>query len=455
MNRCALLLLMTATATPTATANGAPHRDDYAQGIDVTTLESRPLVDVLLPDAVYQATTSPNLADVRVFNAAGVAVPQAFCVAADASPPAVSTQSLPVFDLQAATPSQDEHGARVEVATAGGTQVRIQEGGSPAASPAATRTWAHVIDAREIKDELRSLEFDWISPDGASQASVRIESSNDLDRWVPVVNSSTLLRVTRDGQQLQRKVIPLPQRHYEYLRIVRTDGGPSLQITQAFGERVARGEAIEPVWFTATAQASRGNELRFDAARLAPVTYARLVLPQQNSSVRVHIRSRPDEQAQWHERWAGEVYAVTAGNEQRVSPPAEFDAIRDRYWQVAYANDSDALDPAPALELGYRPARLRFLAQGAGPYTLAFGSRRAEPAPVQQCSSLLSDVRGTALDELVSAGSLGDPQILGGNTALKPLPRQTPVRTMVFWGVLVVGVGLLIAMAMALMKRIK
>ena len=45
--------------------------------------------------------------------------------------------------------------------------------------------------------------------------------------------------------------------------------------------------------------------------------------------------------------------------------------------------------------------------------------------------------------------------MLGGDDALRPLPRQTPVRLVVLWSVLIVGVGLLVAMALVLLKRVK
>ena len=42
-----------------------------------------------------------------------------------------------------------------------------------------------------------------------------------------------------------------------------------------------------------------------------------------------------------------------------------------------------------------------------------------------------------------------------GEVAVRPLPRKTPLRQMVLWGVLVVGVVILIAMALSLLRRIK
>src|SRR5690606_23678118 len=120
----------------------------------------------------------------------------------------------------------------------------------------------------------------------------------------------------------------------------------------------------------------------------------RMKLPAQNTSVRVEIASRDDPQQAWVQRWSGEVYSIDANGTQRESAPAQFASTSDRYWRVAYIAPSTPLNPPPSLELGYHPARLRFLAQGDGPFTLAFGSRRAEPAPApaQHCNSLLSDV---------------------------------------------------------------
>jgi hypothetical protein len=45
--------------------------------------------------------------------------------------------------------------------------------------------------------------------------------------------------------------------------------------------------------------------------------------------------------------------------------------------------------------------------------------------------------------------------VVGGDTALKPLRRKTPVWVVVLWSVRVVGVGLLVAMALTLLKRVR
>jgi hypothetical protein len=170
--------------------------------------------------------------------------------------------------------------------------------------------------------------------------------------------------------------------------------------------------------------------------------------------VRVTLHSRNDGKAPWTERWSGEVYRIVTDTERRESPPAHFAATTDRYWRLRIANDPQ-LYRETLLELGYRPARLRFLAQGSSPFTLAYGSRRAEIAPANGCDALLADVGANERAKLVSEGVVGPARSLGGEDALRPVPRETPARLVVLWSVLIIGVGVLVAMALALLKRVR
>jgi hypothetical protein len=434
-------------------ALGAPPQlDDYAQGIDIVAPSGMPLIETTLPDVVYQTVSRADLGDVRVFNAEGQPVPHAFCTAPAMAEPAISEHSLPVFELRDA-PEAASGGSRIEVQTAAGTQVNVLEAGG--AQPVVANGRIHIIDARESDAPIRAIQFDWQSPDGASQAQVGIEASDDLDRWRVLVPASTLLLATHGDQQLKRERIELPARAYKYLRVQRTDGGPPLAITGVTAERVGTAPEIEPAWFMATMHVTDDPEvLFFDTGRRAPVTYARLRLPQENSSVRVTLHSRDDAKAPWSERWNGEAYRIVTDTQRRESPPGHFGATSDRYWRLKIAKDPQ-LYRDTVLELGYRPARLRFLAQGSAPFTLAYGSQRAEVSAPSACDALLADVGSNERSKLVAEGVVQAARVLGGDTALRPLPRQTPVRLVVLWSVLIAGVGVLVAMALVLLKRVR
>lgn len=435
-----------------ASVGAAPlNKNDYSSGVPVRSNYAQPMVETVLPDDVYRVVTRADLGDLRVFNADGMPVPHALCAAPSSLTPEISEKPLQVFVLRGREQIHGD-GSRVAVETSSGTRVNVEESG--AAAPDVVSGLIHIIDARDT-EPLRAIRFDWRSPDGASEVRVRIETSNDLDRWHTVVPAATLLLAQQGEQELRRERIELFDREYEYLRVQRIDAGPPLILNAVTAEQVAAAEEIEPLWFNAVGMSSEEEGVSyFDAQHLAPVTYARVRLPQQNSTVNVSLQSRPDEQSPWHTRWTGESYVIVSDTVRRESPPAQFQATTDRYWRLRVLKDPQ-LPQNLMLELGYRPARLRFLAQGPGPFTVAFGSRRAEPAQPAACDALLANMSTVDRERMIEQGFVDPIVQLGGADALKPLPKKTPTKVVILWGVLVVGVALLVGMALSLLKRVR
>lgn len=438
------LLAASAAAAP-------PSLNDYSSGMSIRANYAQPLVETVLPDDVYRVVTRADLGDLRVFNADGVPVPHAFCATPSSTAPQVTEASLPVFVLRGRDHIYTDH-SRVAVETSSGTRVNVEQTAAP--KPEVVSGLIHIIDARET-EPLRAIRFDWRSPDGASEAKVRIEASDDLDRWQTIVPASTLLLAQQGDQELRRERIEVPNRQYKYLRVQRVDNGPPLILNSVTAEQVGVAEEVEPMWFNALhVESKEADVLYFDAQHLAPVTYARVRLTQQNSTVNVTLQSRPDEQASWRQRWTGESYVIVSDTVRRESPPAQFPATTDRYWRLQILKDPQVYQDS-MLELAYRPARLRFLAQGPGPFTVAFGSRRAEPAQPAVCDGLLADVTPADRERMIEQGFVEQIVQLGGADALKPPPKRTPVKVVILWVVLVVGVALLVGMALSLLKRVR
>jgi hypothetical protein len=440
------MLLLSTTRVP---ADSPPQPDDYVRGVEVTVPVLQPLIELTLDDVVYQTATRDDLRDLRVFNAAGAAVTHAFCVTPATTPEASTQASLAVFELRDRQQGREE-GARVEVQTSDGTLVNVQEGPDSDRRP---QQGSHIIDATHIAQPLRTIEFDWQSPDGAAEVKVSIQASADLDRWSIVVPTSTLLRVARGEQELRRERVELPLQQYKYLRVARADGGPTLAVHAVTAEVVSPEVDIEPLWFAPKALgAAEAAILSLDTGRVAPIEYARVRLPQENTSIRVTLQSRADEKAPWITRWSGETYLIVSDAERRESPPARFEPTTDRYWRLQLPGDASV---EPSVEFGYRPLRLRFLGQGPAPFTIAAGSRRAALATPAACNGLLADVAERDLAGMVGEGYIGAVRALGGDLALQPAPKETPVRLIVLWAVLIGGVGALVAMALSLLKRLR
>ena len=236
---------------------------------------------------------------------------------------------------------------------------------------------------------------------------------------------------------------------HSFIKVMQADRG--YQIENVLAEQVTAGRPIEPIWFPATLDEATDDGLQFDSDRRAPVQYARFNLPFENMTVRVTLQSRREGRFPFVPVWSGEAYSLVANGEYKTSEPAQFNATTDRKWLVQVQSNPAQL----ALQLGYRPALLRFVAQGAGPFTLAFGSRQVESYAALGCNQLLSNVDPKQLEAMIGDAVLSPARVIGGDNALKPLPKKTPLRLIVLWGVLIVGVGILVAMALSLLKKVR
>lgn len=445
---------------------------DYARGIELQAGDGQPMQELVLPDEVYAGVLRADLGDLRVFNADGTAVPHALCAPA-VPQPVLRDVALAVIPLQAAAPAGDQ-GLRVdlhassseagveviELHAAGGPGVRVMRR-SGVSSSGALRPQAWVMDARAVELPLQAIRVGGQSSDGASEVQVQVEASEDLDRWQVVVGNTTLLRSGESAPLLERVRIALPLARYRYLRLERVDGGVPLRLVGVTAEVQEPPPPPVPLRFFASAQASTAPQTAlYDAGRLAPLEYARLLLPVANMSLQVALESRAtpatDEDPQWQPRWQGEVNSVAVDGVDPDALPIRFAPTADRYWRLRILGGAETLGAAqPQLELAYLPGRLRFLAQGRGPYTLAFGSARAEPA-TRACDRLLADVseaerRGVSGVAYPASGA----KELGGAEMLAPAPKPTPLRLILLWVTLAVGALALVAMALSLLRQIR
>ncbi|PPE74239.1 hypothetical protein C3942_09425 [Solimonas fluminis] len=423
---------------------------DYARGLTLQA-DGQPLQELAVPDEAYAGVLRGDLGDLRVFNSAGVAVPHALC-AAEPGEPQRELLPLPLFTLQGAAVT-GEGGLRIDVRTADGAGV--QWSGAPAAPGA--RSQAYVLDLRQLRHPAQALRLDWRSDDGSSELPLRILASEDLDRWETLVARSTLLR-SRDGG-MERGRVPLPAGRHAYLRLERAGSGAPLRILGAWVETEAAAAVQGLLRFDALAQpAEKPGVLRFDARRRAPVDHAWVPLPAANMSLQVRLESRAaapgGQDTRWQPRWSGEVNSVTRAG--AAAAALRFPPTTDRYWRLTVTGGSETLGAAqPQLQLGYVPARLRFLAQGEGPFTLAFGSARVEPV-MPSCGSLLSDQDETERRRLSGSAVALPPAIpLGGPEMLTPAPKPTPLRLVLLWATLGIGALLLLAMALSLLRRLR
>jgi hypothetical protein len=441
-------------ATGAAAENMSAQKNDYAYGLPVEVSGAAAIYRLAVPEAVYTHLTRADLGDLRVFNAAGEAVPHSLRrpdkPRVDEGDPLV----VPFFPYAVIKPG--EHRPAL-------VQVTINDQGTVVSSRADTKTAgtervsAYLIDVSALQDAPSRLVFSWESPEDSFVAHVSIEGSDDLGHWHTLVSQASLVRLYFADRELGRKEIELPDRKYKYLKLnwpAATDGVRLAGVQAWFSQKT---EPVEPSWIVLTGSAVADEQDVFDyrSQGYLPVEWAEVALPEDNSLLDVKLFSRAEEAAPWRTCHTGSFYRLQVDGASLASEPARFSRVTNPFWRLEAVSDMSGLGAAvPVLRLGYTPHQLYFLARGEGPFVLAFGAHAA-PGGQAQINALLARIDEKNSDMFIGEAHAGEMITLGGADKLQAPPASFPWQQLMLWSVLVMGVFVLGAMAWRLGKQIK
>lgn len=446
-------------------ASAAPGPMDFAEGMELHVDSEQPLQELLVPEALYAGVVHGSLADVRVFNSDGLAVPFAFCPSRTPQRAPGGRVRPPLFELRARDGKTiTAGGVELELDEADGRRVRmlVPAGGKSADSGDAPRVQSWIVDARGLPEPVIALHLDWAAEEDASEARVDITASDDLRNWRRIVSGASLLYARGKAEPLRLNRIGLPPENYGYLRIAPHGEHALPRITGVELEYRAPVPEHEPVWIEAqqqnlekekrrTTDPEPAHVLLFDAGARAPVERVRVNLPASNLSLVVALDSRSGEEGLWRQRWQGEVYQLTGQNESAATPA--IGRTTDRWWRLRVIKGMESLgEMKPGLSLGHIPARLQFLAQGEGPWLLAWGRGEVKPA-AQACGELLSDLQDAERERMTGQVAAGPVRKLAGSSARRPLPDGISWSLVALWAVLVLGVVLLLMLSLSLLRK--
>uniref|UniRef100_UPI0040573D07 DUF3999 domain-containing protein n=1 Tax=Candidatus Electronema sp. TaxID=2698783 RepID=UPI0040573D07 len=449
MNRLLILLILLTAPPCWAKDEPQPLRlEDFAYGMELKVSGGSPVVSLSLPAEVYQGCVRPDLGDLRVFNAHGP-VPHLL------RPPqpeqaARPAQSLPFFPL--AEPTNGDSGI-ADLGISIGSSGAIIAFRASQAAPASQNVAAYLLDASALQNPLDWLEFAWSG--GQFSASVRVETSDDLNRWQTLVSSAALAELSFGGHQLLRRRIELGGlAARKYLRLTWPQGreGISLSAVQAGYESETRAQArsLLPLNGAPDSSATPGRTAwLYNAGGFFPADQFNIRLPEQNALAEFAISSRPDEQAAWQRRTSLLVWQLTVDGVKLESGRLTLPPVTDRFWRL----ETEASSAAPVLELGWLPGQLVFMAQGEPPYTLAYGRAGLEPAR-SQVGQLLKAAEPVSGGKLVAAAEAGPQRVLAGQAALE-LKKEIPWRVWLLWAGLIAGVLAVGAMALKLFREME
>jgi hypothetical protein len=309
-------------------------RGDFAHGREIELGISGPLQTLLLDLPIYRGTVEPRLADLRVFNAAGEAVPHAIRSLARPQSRPDDFAQLPLFRL----PEIDEgepDSSGMNVATHGEERIysidaEISENGavvriiskrplpddagdaqSPAA-PEAALPAGYLIDASQLERAVVGLELELGGDPLEFVVPLRIEGSGDLVRFQSLGGRAALARLDQSGHRIEISRVDFPPSRYRYLKLTWPRAKLPVEI-EAVRARLAP-ETQPPTRDSARIPGQpvpdQADTFLFDLGGKVPVDRVQLDLPQANTLVAAQLFSGPTDAGPWSRRYSGVLYAL-------------------------------------------------------------------------------------------------------------------------------------------------
>jgi hypothetical protein len=379
-----------------------------------------------------------DLGDLAVFNARGEVDPF-FIRPLPANPePARSPEYLPLFPLLGATPAS---AAEMRV-TINSPRVALKLSSSGVALENAPHQY--LLDARALEDSVTALQLVWAQAPPEFSGRLRIESSDDLDSWRLVAAAAPIASLQADGREFLQARIELPPTRAKFWRLSWVDGVPRLPVTKVQAQ-FAQGHS-DAGWERKTVRglqdARRPTDFVFDLGAHLPIQRVDLQLAEANSVVVADLYTRKDSSDAWNFVTRARFYRIHTPRGDDQNEPVDVPLNPHRSWLARIANPASV--GAPALIAAWHPSEVVFLAQGAPPFLLAYGSGSS----IAERTNLAPFISNIA----VQPATLGNAQELGGAARLAGPRPPFPRRRWVLWLILLAALAVLSYMAVRLFK---
>ncbi|MDO5652803.1 MAG: DUF3999 family protein [Brachymonas sp.] len=448
----------------TASMAGAAPADQPAQYAARWPLAVAPgssLQRLALPAEVLSHVQSRDLHDLRVFNAAGQAVPVALARAAAAAPVPATMVNLPALPVQADVPGGDGKAAlslRIEDTAQGRTvQLEVPQPASGASVRTAATTVGALVDTRALKDTWQAVELDTDWPE-ARPFTFYLTTSSDLKRW-QAVGDVTVYRAAGAALAPPRVLLEGRSLQDQYLRISWEGASPQVQVR---GVRLQRTAATVPPARVAVPLAlpndaqNTAQAVQWRMPFAAPVAALDIRAVGDSALVPVRVLVRQSREQPWNLLSRHVVFALTQDGQVHRSPMLELGQAAWREWRIEADAASPGFAEPPQITAWLEPAQLVFVASGSSPYTLAAGRAEA-PAALLPLPSLIPGYAAGDEAKLPAATleQVTTPGAASAGSAVAVLDVQGDTRRWVLWGVLAAGVVALAAFAWVLSRQMR
>lgn len=458
------LLLLTLAGPGLASEDWQAIAAEFALRLPLQTSGANGVVQLSVPLSVYQASRQPRLADLRIYNEAGQALPYHLDLPAAAHSQEIREQAATLFPSPRA--SSDE-GPRSTPAV----ELRLQadgslhwrsEPGTGASTPGLVELIVDLGGSGE-HERLSGLRFEPPAGSDDYRAVLRVDRSSDLRWWETVAQAPLDWLQGTDGSRLANDRIDLPPSHGRYLRLRWQNGNPRLFAAihgRWLATTVAESEWLQ--WQLAPQAGRQPGDYRYLSSPAIEASSVELLLPQQNLVLPASLgRYLPypatREQSSGGTRFQPwlqlTAWRLLVDGLERRSGPVRIAPQASAEWVLR----ADPELPAPELRLRWRPQRLIFTARGQR-FLLAVGSDvqslRQLPgaaAPLAQVAPGFAPHELNRLEQALIGPALG---------AAAERPRSEPSadpqqqQRWLLWAVLGLGVAVLAGISWQLFRQL-
>ena len=452
-----------------ATAVGAaqtPRSADFALRLPLTTAGDG-LHVIELPESVYRAAQTRNLADLRIFNAEEQALPIAFVPAPAPVAPVTTAVDLRLARLPLQSDARDSLLRSFALRVERDRERAVVEIGPvppPSAASDEPSIGGYLIDARPLKDLKGRLVLTFSSEAVDYAGRVDVLGSDDLVFWRPLT-SGALSRSRSLGDVIERNRFEL-ERPPAFLRVSWTSkSAPDLDRAH-FVEHIAPSVTLPRARLTATLS-DDGRHLYVDVPEALPITRVLVRVPELNRFVRAQVYrhdAAPSLRARRHaigprrteEQWqligAVEAFRVLRDGVEVEGAALTLPAATDRL-RFDFAMPLDGA--VPTIEAEWRPARAVFAARAPGPYQLAVGLADATVGPALDVRSMLAADDPAATRLPVATVALSGDAVTSQQQRAQRIASEARWSRYLLWGVLALAVLGLAWMAWRLSSQLR
>jgi uncharacterized protein DUF3999 len=426
--------------------------EDYAKGIELIAEKEASIYQFSLPEQVYRHIANSDMSDIRVFNQAHEPVPHVIRQQKDNGESISETLELPYFPLPFDEIALLDNKIDITVSSEGKV-IRIQSADEITGVNNSAKYY--LIDASHIEYTIDSIDFKIKGKTSDYAKKIKLESSDDLNNWTPLINNATLTELEYGNYVLKKMRVELPNKRIKYLRFTWLDDANGLFIDSIKANFSKHYVTSKKTWATARL-VNKNNEqatYEFNTDGLFNIEQVNIELPQDNTLIDVLIESRFSKDSEWENRYKGVFYKLYINDTEITREPVNLYSVKHRYWRIKLQSTDGIGQAEPLLKYAWRSNDLYFLARGNGPFILAYGNANVNKS-MQTSSKLMSIISRQSHAEMVATAIASQEIILKGDLALVA-KKELPWQRILLWLVLVMGVFVIAVMVFRLIRQME